>query len=180
MKIKNRISVALDPQDIADYKAAQATRKRLAHKWLKNADIDEVKPGNYMGTEGGWRYCQDGYEFATKLPKIYDDEELDYSEYGKDINTATFLIEDKAEDAEIDTLMNAAFTLVGKDLMEQTHYIRKRGNDKRGKNLEYVAPSDKLNLLFEKRNEKAEETKKANDELNSLKTQLATFKADTK
>jgi hypothetical protein len=102
------------------------------------------------------------------------------TEYGKDINTATFLIEDKAEDAEIDTLMNAAFTLVGKDLMEQTHYIRKRGNDKRGLNLEYVAPSDKLNLLYEKRSDKAEETKKANDEINTLKAQLAAFKADNK
>ena len=178
MKIKNRISLVLNPQDVADFKAAQDTQKRLLMKWLKNADLDEVKPGNYMGTEGGWQYCQDGYAFATNLPKIYDDEELNYDEYGKDINTAAFLIEAKKEDARMEVLMNAAFTLVGKDLMEQTHYIRKRGNDKRGNNLEYVEPSNKLNLLYEKRNDKAEETKKANEQLNMLKTQLAAFKMD--
>ena len=75
--MKNRISLALDPKDIAEFQTAQATIKRLLLKWLKGTDLNELSPGNYMGTDGGWTYCQDGYQFALDFPKIYDDEELD-------------------------------------------------------------------------------------------------------
>jgi hypothetical protein len=179
MSIKNRISVIIDPLEAAEYKAAEATQKRLLLKWLKNANLDEVKPGNYMGTEGGWRYCQNGYKFATDHPKVYDPEELDYEEYGKDFHAAEFFIEADRENAQTDALRGIALILVGKDLMEQTHHVRQRANAKRDKNLDYVAPSDKLNEMYEKRNEKAEETKKANEQINDLKEQLAALKSPT-
>jgi hypothetical protein len=179
MTIKNRISVVIDPQDAAEYMAAEATQKRLLLKWLKNANLEEVKPGNYMGTEGGWRYCQNGYKFATDYPKVYDPEELDYEEYSKDYHAADFFITAEKENAQTDALRGIALILVGKDLMEQTHHIRQRANAKRDRNLDYVAPSDKLNEMFEKRNEKAEETKKVNEEINNLKAQLAAFKSTT-
>ena len=57
--------------------------------------------------------------------------------------------------------------------MEQTHYIRGRGNAKRDKNPDYVEPSNKLNVLFEKRIEKAGETRKTNEVIKDLKEQLA-------
>lgn len=171
--MKNRISIVLDPQDVADFNAAQATQKRILLKWLSGVDLDEVAPGNYMGTEGGWRYCQDGFEFATEYPKIYDDEELNYDEYKKDIDAATFAIDAKKGSDETNTRLGIVLILVGKDLMEETHYIRGRGNAKRRLNLDYIAPSDKLNALFEKRTEKADETRKANEALKDLKDQLA-------
>ena len=177
--MKNRISLVLDPQDIAEFQAAQATEKRLLLKWLKGIDLNELVPGNYMGTEGGWKYCQDGYQFALDFPKIYDDEELNIEEYKKDVDLATFIIESKTTTEETDTRLGILLTLVGKDLMEQTHYIRKRGNDKRGLNLDYVAHSDKLNLRFEKRAEKADETRKANEQIKALKEQLAALKTTT-
>jgi hypothetical protein len=112
-------------------------------------------------------------KFATDYPKIYDDEELDYDEYKKDIDGAAIFMELKKATEETDTRTGIILSLLGKDAMEQTHYIRKRGNDKRDKNLDYVAPSDKLNALFEKRTEKADETKKVNDQIKALQEQLA-------
>jgi hypothetical protein len=169
----NRISLVLDPQDVADFLAAQATQNRIILKWLTGANLKAIGPGNYMGTEAGWRYCQDGFDFATKYPKIYDDEELDYAEYKKDIEGATFIMEAKAGSEETDTRLGIILTLLGKDAMEKTHYIRGRGNAKRDKNLDYVAPSNKLNALFEKRTEKGDETRKANEALKALQEQLA-------
>jgi hypothetical protein len=171
--MKNRISLVLDPQDVADFIAAQATQKRILLKWLASADLKAVGPGNYMGTEGGWRYCQDGLEFATNFPKIYDDEELNFEEYKRDIEGATFVIAAKKGSEETDNRLGIVLTLLGKNAMEKTHYIRKRGNDKRDINLDYVAPSDKLNSLFEKRTEKGDETRKANEAIKALQEQLA-------
>lgn len=171
--MKNRISLTLDPQDVADLKAAQDTQKRILLKWLKGVDLSDVGAGNYMGTEGGWTYCKDGYQFATEQPKIYDPEELSIEEYSKDIDAATLFIDAKKITEETDSRLGILLMQVGKDLMEQTHYIRKRGNDKRGLNLDYIAHSDKLNTLFEKRYEKAAETRKINDEIKALKEQLA-------
>jgi hypothetical protein len=48
--MKNRISLAPEQQDVADFLAAQATQKRLLLKWLKGIDIKEIGPGNHMGT----------------------------------------------------------------------------------------------------------------------------------
>ena len=174
--MKNRISLVLDPQDLTEFKTAQATEKRLILKWLKGIDLNELTHGNYMGTEGGWKYCQDGYQFALDFPKIYDDEELNIKEYKKDIDLAAFIIDSKKTIEEMNTRISILLTLVGKDLMDQTHYIRKRGNDKRGLNIDYVAHSDKLNALFEKRAEKADETRKLNEQIKALKEQLATLK----
>ena len=171
--MKNRISLSLDPKDVAEYEAAQATQKRLLHKWLNGADVTEVTAGNYMGTDGGWTYCQDGYKFAVECPKVYDDEELSIEEYKKDIDCATFFVAANVETAKNKQLSDVAFILIGKDLMEQTHYMRKRGTDKRGVNLLYAEHSDKLNVLYDKRNAKSDETRKANDMLKSLQTQLA-------
>jgi hypothetical protein len=171
--MKNRISLDLNPQDVADFKAAQATQKRILLKWLNGVDLTDVGPGNAMGTEGCWTYCKDGYQFAIEQPKIYDPEELIIEEYGKDIDAATLLLEAKSGFEESSSRAGILLTQVGKDLMEQTHYIRKRGNDKRALNLDYVAHSDKLNALFEKRNEKAIETRKINDEIKGLREQLA-------
>lgn len=50
--MKNRISLTLDPQDVADLKAAQETQKRIVLKWLKGVDLTDIGPGNYKGTEG--------------------------------------------------------------------------------------------------------------------------------
>ena len=72
--MKNRISVVLDPKDVAEYQAAQATQKRILHKWLQGADVTDITAGNYMGTDGGWTYCQDGYKFAVACPKAGPDE----------------------------------------------------------------------------------------------------------
>ena len=171
--MKNRISLSLDPKDVAEYEAAQATQKRLLHKWLNGADVTEVTAGNYMGTDGGWTYCQDGYKFAIACPKVYDDEQLSIEEYKKDTDGATFFIGANVETAKIKQLSDTAFILIGKDLMEQTHYMRKCGNDKRSLNLVYAEHSDKLNVLYDKRNAKSDETRKANDLLKSLQAQLA-------
>ena len=171
--MKNRISVVLDPKDVAEYQAAQATQKRILHKWLQGADVTDITAGNYMGTDGGWTYCQDGYKFAVACPKVYDDEQLSIEEYKKDNDAATFLIEANVETAKNKQLSDVALILVGKDLMEETHYMRKCGNDKRSLNSVYAEHSDKLNVLFEKRNAKAEDTRKANDLLKSLQAQLA-------
>jgi hypothetical protein len=171
--MKNRISLAPEPQDVADFIAAQATQKRILLKWLKGVDLTELGPGNNMGTEGGWTYCKDGLQFATEYPKIYDDEEFDYDEYKKDIDGAALFINLKKGTEETDVRTGIILSLLGKDAMEQTHYIRKRGNDKRDKNLDYVAPSDKLNALFEKRTSRADETKKVNDQIKALQDQLA-------
>lgn len=171
--MKNRISLTPEQQDVTDFLAAQATQKRILLKWLKGIDLDEIGPGNHMGTGGSWTYCKDGLQFATDHPKIYDDEELNYDEYKKDIDGAALFIELKKGTEETDTRTGIILSLYGKDAMEQTHYIRKRGNSKRGINLDYVAPSDKLNALYEKRTEKADETKKINDQIKALQEQLA-------
>ena len=171
--MKNRISLVLDPQDAADYIAAQATQKRLLLKWLSDANLSEVTAGNHMGTEDGWKYCQNGYAFALACPKVYDDEELSVTEYGKDIDGGAFFIEANKETAKNKDLSDAALILYGKDLMEQTHYMRKRGNDKRHLNLLYAEHSDKLNALYDKRNAKSEETRKANELVKGLQAQVA-------
>jgi hypothetical protein len=171
--MKNRVSLDLDSKDVADFIAAQATQRRLLNKWYIGIDMNDVTSGNTMGTEGGWTYCKDGFDFATKFPKIYDDEELDYNEYKKDIEAATFVIDAKKDSSSIDSRLGVLLLLLGKDLMEQTHYIRARGNAKRDKNHDYVEPSNKLNTLFEKRTEKADETRKSNELIKDLKEQLA-------
>ena len=171
--MKNRISLVLDPQDVADYKAAQATQKRLLLKWLVNADLKEVTAGNYMGTEGGWMYCKDGYAFALACPKVYDEERMSIEEYSKDINGATFFIDANKDSVTNNDLSDAALILLGKDLMEQTHHVRKQGNEKKDVNLTYAEHSAKLNTLYDKRNAKAEETRKANELIKDLQTQIA-------
>jgi hypothetical protein len=171
--MKERSLIDLDQKDVVDFKTAQATQKRILLKWLNNVDLSDVGPGNSMGTEGCWTYCKDGYQFAIEQPKIYDPEELNIERYGKGIDVATLFIDITKGIAETNYRANLILGQTGKDLMEKTHYIRKRGNDKRGLNLDYVEHSDKLNALYEKRNEKAVETRKINDEIKALKEQLA-------
>jgi hypothetical protein len=60
----------------------------------------------------------------------------------------------------------------GKDLMDDTNHIRQRAQAKRVVNLEYAKISDDLNLLFEKRSEKASETRKTNKTIKDLKGQI--------
>ena len=174
--MKNRISLDIDPKDVADFKTAQELQNNLLLKWLKPIDIKEIGAGNHMGTEGGWNYCQNGYKYCVQFPKLYDDEELDMAEYKKDIDTATFMVEAKKESDKTTLRVNALFNAVGKDLMEQTHYVRKRANEKVDKNSDYEAVCADLNTLFEKRMEKAEETRKINEQIKALQEQLAVAK----
>ncbi|MBL7816721.1 MAG: hypothetical protein JNL70_17000 [Saprospiraceae bacterium] len=170
--MKDRITMVFEPQDVADFKAAQETQKRILQKWTKGVLLDNVTAGNAMGTTEGWIYCQDGYKFAIDKPKIYDSEELDIDDYGKKIDGATFLIEAQKGTNDSNNKVGMLLFLVGQDLMDKTHYIRKRGNDKRGINPEYIDYSDKLNALFEKRSLKAAETRRVNEEIKNLKGQL--------
>ena len=123
------------------------------------------------GHTEGWIYCQDGYKFATEKPKIYDPEELDINDYGKKIDSATFFIEAQKGTSDNHCKVGVLLYLIGQDLMDKTHYIRKRGI-----NPEYIDHSDKLNTLFEKRYLKAAETWKINEEIKNLKEQLEAAK----
>lgn len=170
--MKNRIKHAVSPTLIAETSAAMQTLKKNLTLILSDANVDELKSGQSMGTEGGWKYCQDGYEIAEKFPKLYDDEELDINEYKKDRDLAAFLIPLIEDATMVLDVAKVLFALTGKDLMDQTGYIRERANKKRGVQLDYAQAADKLNTLFEKRAEKADETRKVNESINALKAQL--------
>ncbi len=172
------ISVVFDPKDVADFNAATATQTRIALKWITESGIDvkNLPAGTHMGTLDNWLYCQDGFIFATEQSKIYDPEELDFEAYKNEIQSASVLIPSRKDMEKVQNWLGILFNVVGKKLMEKTNYIRKRGNDKRNLNHDYVSYSDKLNVLSEKRAEKADETRKNNEMIKDLQEQLATAK----
>ena len=173
-----RTSFVFDPKDVADFNAATATHTRIALKWITESgiDVNNLPTGTNMGTLDNWLYCQDGFAFVTEQPKIYDPEELDPVAYKNEIDCATVLIPSKKGVETVHNWLGVLFSVIGKSLMEKTNYIRKRGNDKRGLNHDYVAHSDKLNALFAKRAEKSDETRKNNEMIKDLQEQLATAK----
>jgi hypothetical protein len=178
--INNRISIVLDPQDVADFKAALNTIIRILHKWLAGINLDKIPSGSYMGEGEGWKYCQDGHSFAQECPKAYDDEVFLPEEHTKDYHAAEFLIEAKNAVRQISTLTTTVFNLVGMDLMEQTNYLRSRAEEKRNVNPTYMKWYNTLKSFVETRVIKAAETTKAkeelakaNEELTKAKEQLA-------
>ena len=177
-KMAQRISFVFDPKDVAEFNAATATQTRIALKWITESGIDvkNLPAGTNMGTLDNWLYCQDGLIFATEQPKIYDPEELDIATYKNEIACASTLIPSKKDVETVQSWLGILFNVIGRSLMEKTNYIRKRGNDKRNLNHDYVAHSDKLNALFEKRAEKSDETRKNNEMIKDLQDQLASAK----
>ena len=103
-------------------------------------------------------------------------EELDIETYKNEIACASTLIPSKKDVETVQSWLGILFNVIGRSLMEKTNYIRKRGNDKRNLNHDYVAHSDKLNALFEKRAEKSDETRKNNEMIKDLQDQLASAK----
>ena len=180
-KMAQRISFVFDPKDVADFNAATATQTRIALKWITESGIDvkNLPSGTYMGTLDNWLYCQDGFVFATEQPKIYDPEELDAVAYKNEIDCASVIIPSKNEIEKVQSWLSILFNVIGKNLMAKTNYIRKRGNDKRDLNHEYATHSDKLNVLFEKRAEKSDETRKNKEMIKDLQDQLANAKKPT-
>ena len=176
-----RISFVFDPKDVVDFNAAIATQTRIALKWITESGIDvkNLPPGTHMGTLDNWLYCQDGFVFATEQPKVYDPEELDAAAYKNEIDCASVIIPGRKEIEKVQNWLGILFNVIGKNLMEKTNYIRKRGNDKRGLNNDYVSHSDKLNALFEKRSEKSDETRKNKEMIKDLQDQLANAKKPT-
>lgn len=171
--MKIRISHAMSPQDIDDFNAAIATQRRILLKAFANTNLDDLKSGQYMGTEGGWKYCKLGYTTAQKLPKLYDDEELNIEEYAKGIDLAQFLIDAKAETETIDNWVGMLFALDSKDLMEAANYMRQRATSKKGLKIEYAEASAALDKMYNDRAAKAEETRKKKEFIESLKAQIA-------
>jgi hypothetical protein len=170
--IKNRVKHTLSQSLIDESTAAIQTLKKNLNLILADANLDDIKSGQYMGTEGGWKYCQDGFEIAEKFPKLYDDEELDINEYRKDRDLAAFLIPLIQDATTVLEVAKILFALTGKDLMDQTSYIRERANKKRGVQIDYAQAADLLNTLFDRRAGKADETRRVNESINHLKNQL--------
>ena len=174
-----RITVVFDPKDVAEFNAATATQTRIALKWMSGIDVNNLPAGQFMGTLDNWLYCQDGFAFATEQPKVYDPEELDAVAYKNEIDCASVLMPSRKDIEKIQNWLGILFNVIGKNLMEKTNYMRKRGNDKRGLNHDYVSYSDKLNVLAEKRAEKADETRKNKEVIKDLQEQLANAKKPT-
>ena len=171
--MKRRSPYTITPQDMDDYNAANATQKRILLKALRVADLDALSSGQAMGNGGSWDYCQQGYKSCIEYPKIYDDEEVDIDLYGNSIDLATFLVKSMKDEDTIVAWLGILFGLAGRDLMEDTTHVRLRANKKRGKNIEYVEPSNALNKMFEERAAKADTTRKTNDIIKDLQEQLA-------
>jgi hypothetical protein len=169
--MKNRISHSVTPEQINAFQKAMATANQILDDMLASAQLTELKSGQNMGTEEGWVYVQRGYAAAEKYPKLVDEEELDVREYKKDLDLAAFALEacKMTQTAKERATIIAALT--GKDLIEATHHVRYRAQSKRLVNLDYVAVSDELNRLFERRQGKADETRKTNELIKQLKEQ---------
>jgi hypothetical protein len=168
-----RISYVVEQQDIDDYKAAGEIQKRILLKALKGANMDGLTTGQPMGTGGGWDYCKLAQKTTVDFPKIHDAEQVDPVEFANGIKLAQFLIDAEVESDNVTAWLGVLLSLKGRDLMEDATHIRQRANDKRGKVIEYVTPSDNLNKKFEERALKAEKTRKTNDIIKDLKDQLA-------
>jgi hypothetical protein len=171
--MKNRISHAVTQEDINAFHKAMETANQILAKMLVSAQLTELKTGQNMGTEEGWLYVQRGYAAVEKHPKLVDPEELDVQEYKKDFNLATFALEacKTTQSAKDRAVIIAA--LAGKDLIEATHYVRRRAQSKRTTNLDYVGISDELNRLLERRQGRADETRKTNELIKQLKDKQA-------
>ena len=171
--MKIRVTHEIGQEDITDFNAAIATQKRILLKVFANANLDDLKSGQYMGTEGGWDYCKLGYTTALALPKLYDDEELNIKEYGKGIDLAEFLIKARTNTESVNTWVDLLFSLDSKDLMSAANYMRKRAEAKKALNIEYSDAYDALNKMYDERATKAEDTVKKKAFIESLKAQIA-------
>ena len=171
--MKIRVSHAIEENDELEFKAAIATQKRILLKVFANANLDDLKSGQYMGTDGGWNYCKLGYETGVKLPKLYDDEELDIEEYRKGVNLAEFLMAAQTETETVNQWVNVLFALDSKDLMAAANYMRQRASAKKTISIEYSDAYDALNKMYAERATKAEETRKKKEFVESLKAQIA-------
>ncbi len=171
--MKIRVSHAIEQQDVDDFNVAVATQKRILLKVFANANLDDLKSGQYMGTEGGWKYCQLGFSTAQRLPKLYDDEELNILEYGKGIDLANFLMDAQTKTETVKAWVDVLFALDSKDLMEAANYMRQRAEAKKGINIEYSDAYDALNKMYSERATKAEDTRKKKEFIESLKAQIA-------
>jgi hypothetical protein len=167
--MKNRISHLLTPQEQAELIQAVATTNRILNKMLQTAQLTELSMGQNMGTEEGWLYVQRAYAAAEKFPKLVDPEELDVAEFKKDVNLIAFMLDACKEIKNAEERAHIITLLGGKDAIEAAHYIRQRAQSKRSVNLDYVAMSDELNRLFERRRGRADDTRKTNELIQQLK-----------
>jgi hypothetical protein len=169
--MKNRISHSVTPEQINAFQKAMATANQILDDMLASAQLTELNSSQNMGTEEGWLYVQRGYAAAEKYPKLVDPEELDVREYKKDLDLATFVLEARKSTKAAEERANVIGLLVGKDLMEATHYMRQRAQSKRTVNRDYGAISDELNRLFERRRGRADDTRKTNELIQQLRDQ---------
>jgi hypothetical protein len=170
--MKKRIKHQMDPKKIERFKQAMAVAKEILLEIVADATTDVSSSGQNMGTEGGWVYVQRGYNAAEKFPKLYDPEELSLENYKRSIDLAQFAIHARQDAQSLNEWASFICIETGKDLMDDTNHIRQRAQAKRIVNPEYAKISDDLNLLFEKRSEKAFETRKTNKTIKDLKGQI--------
>jgi hypothetical protein len=170
--MKNRIEYQIDLKEIERFNQAMATAKEILLKIMANVTPDAVGPGQNMGSEGGWIYVQKGYAAAEKFPRLYDAEQLSLNTYKLNLDLARFMLDARKDIKSLDEWANIIGILTGKDLIDKTNHVRQRAQAKRKVNPEYAQISDELNVLFEKRAEKAAETRKINQEIKALKKQV--------
>ena len=92
--------------------------------------------------------------------------------YKQQMELAQFILAARKDTFSADEWAKIIGIVNGQDLMDKTDHIRKRAQAKRSVNPEYASVSDELNSLYEKRFEKATETRKKNESIKKLKAQV--------
>jgi hypothetical protein len=170
--MKSRTEYQIDPKKVARFNQGMGMVKEVLLEMVAEIAQNATISGQYMGTEAGWAYVQRGYAAAEKFPKLYDSEEMTLESYKQQLELAQFIIGARKDTLSADEWAKLIGIVNGQGLMDKTDHIRKRAQAKRSVNPEYASVSDELNALYEKRLEKATETRKKNESIKKLKAQI--------